>query len=259
MAPSRYGMHIMCGRFTQARSWSELVKLYRITEIPTPSNLPPRYNIAPTDPVPVVRAIGSGAEAGDGRDAAEEPERELVLVRWGLIPAWAKDMSIGARMINARAESLADKPAFRDAFRRCRCLVVADGFYEWREEGNGRKQPYYIAVAGCAPFAFAGLWEAWAPPGGQRLDSCTIVTTSANEAMAPLHDRMPVILDPAEFDLWLDPAQPLEETQALLRPYPGELHVHPVSTRVNSVRNDDAACIQPLDPTPFSEDLREES
>lgn len=240
---------VMCGRFTQARSWSELVELYRVTEIPTPSNLPPRYNVAPTDAVAVVRPVASPSVGPSTRIDTGSPdsagERELVLIRWGLIPFWAKDTKIGARMINARAEGVAEKPAFRDAFKRRRCLVVADGFYEWRKDANAR-QPFHITPADARPFAFAGLWEAWAPPGGQRLDSCTIITTEANAALAPLHDRMPVMLEPAQFEAWLDPDRPGDEARALLRPYGGALSVQPVSTRVNNVRNDDAECIQPL-------------
>jgi putative SOS response-associated peptidase YedK len=243
---------VMCGRFTQTRSWPELVQLYEITESPSPSNFQPRYNIAPTQDIAVVRPTTDARKSGAS-------DRELVMLRWGLVPFWAKDVSIGARMINARAESVRTKPAFREAFRRRRCLIAADGFYEWRpavpehtdpESGagrkTGRKQPYYIIRPGGEPFALAGLWEEWAPPGGQRLDTCTIVTTAAAENIAWIHDRMPVMLEPAEFAIWLDTAAPADVAEALLRPYDGALTAYPVSPRVGSVRNDDPECITPL-------------
>jgi putative SOS response-associated peptidase YedK len=223
----------MCGRYTQLRSWSELVQLYRITETGPPPNLPPRYNVAPTQVMPVVRT----ARDGGGR--------ELALLRWGLVPSWAKSIDVGARMINARAETVADKPAFRNAFRRRRCLVVADGFYEWQGRASGPKQPYFITVAGDRPFAFAGLWEVWAPAEGERVETFTIVTTEANAACAPIHNRMPVILDEPAFDLWLDTGRPVDAARPLLQPYTGDLTIVPVGRRVNDVRNDDPACIQP--------------
>ena len=202
-------------------------------------NLAARYNIAPTQEVPAVRLepAAPGGAAG----------RHLVLLRWGLIPAWAKDKAIGARMINARAETVAEKPSFRAAFAKRRCLIVADGFYEWRKEA-GAKQPYRAAMADGRPFAFAGLWEQWTDKSdGARVESCTIVTTEANELLKPIHPRMPVIVDPGDFDAWLDVTVALDAVQALLRPYPAELMtVYPVSPRVNSVANDDAALIEPL-------------
>ncbi len=152
-------------------------------------------------------------------------------------------------MINARAETLADKPAFRSAFRKRRCLVAADGFYEWRKRGSGPKQPYRIARADGGPFAFAGLWERWRDSGAKTwVESCTIVTTEANALLRPIHPRMPVILDPADFDAWLDPAAPADAAQRLLRPYEGgfDLTARPISTRVNKVANDDPAVIEPL-------------
>jgi putative SOS response-associated peptidase YedK len=227
----------MCGRFTQARAWSELVQLYEIVESPSPSNFAPRYNIAPSSDIAVVRPTQEAHKTG-GNDC------ELVLIRWGLVPFWAKDANIGAKMINARAESVRIKPAFREAFRRRRCLIVADGFYEWRKETGRRKQPYYITRDGGGPFAFAGLWEEWAPPGGQRLDTCTIVTTAASEAIAGIHERMPVMLTPEEFGVWL--SAPPDAAESLLRPFSGPLTVYPVGARVNSVRNDDPECIVPL-------------
>lgn len=220
----------MCGRYSQLRSWSDLVRLYRITASQTRLNLPPRYNIAPTQDVPVVR------------HERQTGGRELALMRWGLVPFWAKDIAVGYKMINARAETLAEKPAFRHAFRQRRCLVVANGFYEWAKTPAG-KQPYFISVTGDQPFAFAGLWETWKSPDGERIESCTIVVTEANEVLRSIHDRMPVILDADRFDLWLDTKTPLDEAKALLRAYIGEMTLYPVSPRVNSVRNDDSHCL----------------
>ncbi|QNT69185.1 SOS response-associated peptidase [Defluviicoccus vanus] len=224
----------MCGRYTRIRPWSELVALYRITARTPPPNLPPRYNIAPTQSVPIVRRK-------DDHD-----ERELALVRWGLLPAWAKDTSISYKMINARAETVDQKPAFRLAFRRRRCLVVADGFYEWRLEGS-QKQPYYLTLPANRPFAFAGLWERWRnPEGGDPIESCTIIVCEANPSVRPIHERMPVILEPNTFELWLDTEAELTPIKALLKPCDGPLMAVPVSSRVNNVRNDDPDCLQPI-------------
>ena len=222
----------MCGRFTQMRSWSELVALYRISENVPPRNVPARYNVAPTQEVAAVRL----------RRATSE--RELVLMRWGLVPFWAKDIKVGYRMINARAETVARLPAFREAFKRRRCLIPADGFYEWQKTGGGRKQPYFITSDGERPVTFAGLCETWKSPQEERIESCAIIVTEANELIRPIHDRMPVILDPEDFDMWLDLERGGEEAQRLLKPYEGELTVRPVSTRVNNVRNDDPGLIE---------------
>ena len=183
----------MCGRFLLHAPVEVLQRAFGFAERP---NLQPRYNIAPTQTVAIVRRKDDGGG------------RELALVRWGLIPSWAKDASIGGRLINARAETVAEKPAFRGAFRRRRALVPADGFYEWRKrEGDRPKQPLLIRRRDGQPFALAGLWEHWRGPEGE-VQTCTIVTTAANVVLAPIHDRMPVILDPASYDRWLDPAQP---------------------------------------------------
>ena len=209
-------------------------------------NLPPRYNIAPTQQVAVVRAgDGTGDEGGSARD--------LVMMRWGLIPHWAKDASMAAKMINGRAETLAEKPSFRDALKTRRCLVPADGFYEWRLE-DGHKQPFRIGMKGGAPFAFAGLWERWtattAGAGmdeGEVVETVTIVTTVANEKLRPIHARMPVILPPEAFEDWLDPANDPAAARALLKPYPVEpMAFYRVSQAVNNVRNDDPSCTAPL-------------
>lgn len=225
--------------------WSELVDLYRITaSAAAVPNLPPRYNICPTQDVPVVRA---GANAG----------RELVMMRWGLVPAWSKDAAIGSRMINARAETVAEKPSFRDPYKSRRCLIPADGFYEWRKSEGGAKQPYRMTLAGGAPLAMAGLWEHWEKaPDATALETCTIITTAANASVRPIHHRMPVILKAAAHDAWLDAATPPDALSALLCPYDGALEAHAVSTRVNNPRHDDAACLEPPEPvSPRNSDI----
>lgn len=227
----------MCGRFTLHASPSLMAQLFDLPEEPY---LAPRYNIAPTQPVAIVRTQG------------QDDAREWALVHWGLIPSWSKDPSSGARMINARAETVAERPAFRAAFRRRRCLVPADGFYEWRSMGKS-KQPYYITLQDQKPFAFAGLWESWTGPDGSALDSCTIITTEANELMSELHNRMPVILDPEDYSLWLGeggdtPKDQLGLLMHLLRPFPSEqMTAWPVSKYVNSPSNEGADCIEPFD------------
>lgn len=211
-------------------TWEELVLLARLAAMPdTHFSWEPRYNAAPTQRMPVVRVF-------DGK-------RELVLLRWGLIPSWAKDPKIGNSLINARGETVHEKPAFRSAFKARRCLVPADGFYEWRKLSGGSKQPYRITMADSSPFAFAGLWERW-DKGDEPLETFTIITTTANVLVAPIHDRMPVILDPADYDAWLE-SQDTTIPMALLQPYPAKrMSAYPVSTRVNSPRNDDAAVIE---------------
>jgi putative SOS response-associated peptidase YedK len=236
----------MCGRFTLTASPAILASLF---DLPTEPPVAPRYNIAPTQPVAIVR---TNAKTG---------QREWAHVQWGLVPSWAKDPSVGARMINARAETAAEKPSFRAAFKRRRCLVPADGFYEWKKVSN-RKQPYYITVRNGAvdgerdvhPFAIAGLWEYWEGQDGSALETCTLLTTSANEAMSELHNRMPVIVAPDDFAFWLgeeaeedeDPAY-LSQLQHLLRPYPTEkMQFYPVNTYVNNARNEGPTCIEAI-------------
>lgn len=217
----------MCGRFTNLLSWREIVELYEITNTGFRPNLAPRYNVAPSQDIPIVRA-----------------GRELAVARWGLIPSWAKDAKIGWRTINARAETVAEKPAFRAAFRARRCLVPASGFYEWQTREGGRKQPWYVSGKDGAPLSFAGLWERWDGPGG-AVESCTIVVTEANDFMRRLHHRMPVILDAADFDAWLDGQA--DDGRALLRPCPDDrLEAWPVSTHVNKPAHDDEACVTPI-------------
>ena len=222
----------MCGRFTLFDTAASLAEAFEVAEVPS---LSPRYNIAPSQAVAAVRIPPSGGA------------REVVLLRWGLIPSWAKDPSLGDRMINARAETAAGKPAFRSAIRRRRCLVPASGFYEWKRT-NGRKQPYYIRRPDGKPFALAGLWESWEGPGAAAVESCTILTTSANELLLPIHDRMPVIVSPADYDLWLslgirDPG----ELSRLFRPFPPEeMTAFPVGTAVNNPKTDSPQLIEPL-------------
>jgi putative SOS response-associated peptidase YedK len=220
----------MCGRFTQAADGEIIFKVFAL---PEPPAMPPRYNIAPTQDVAAVRAVDGG--------------RRLAMLHWGLIPSWAKERAMGARMINARAETLAEKPAFRSAFRARRCLIVADGFYEWQKVG-GRKQPYFIRFRDGRPFGFAGLWERWHREGEEAVESCTIVTTEANELLAPIHDRMPVIVEPEQFALWLDPSvSDINRVAGLLRPFSaGAMEAYPVSFLVNNPANDAPACRERL-------------
>ncbi len=222
----------MCGRFTLRTPANRLVERFMLDAAP---KLSPRYNVAPTQNVAAMRR------------PTEDAGRQLVLLRWGLIPSWAKDPSIGYRMINARAESVAEKPSFRTAFKRRRCLVLADGYYEWRKEGK-KKQPYWIRMQDERPFAFAGLWEQWYGEGheDQPLETCTIVTTDSNKLTSRIHNRMPVILDDSDYDLWLDPTvQDREQIEPLLSPYDSdEMAFVPVSTLVNSPKNDTPDCLE---------------
>ena len=213
----------MCGRFTLTVDPSQLAAAFDLAA-PPPPELVPRYNIAPTQPVAVI--------------ANTEPRR-IELFRWGLIPVWAKDAKIGNSLINARAETVAEKPAFRAAFKQRRCLVLADGFYEWRREAAG-KTPMYIQLKDGRPFALAGLWETWQTPAGETWQTCTVITTTPNRLMTPIHDRMPVILPPAAYAAWLTPGSlPAVEALALLQPYdPEAMTARPVSTRVNNPRVD---------------------
>jgi putative SOS response-associated peptidase YedK len=200
----------------------------------------PRFNIAPGQDVAAVRLGDDGS-------------RQLCALRWGLIPSWAKDPSIGNRLINARGETVAEKPAFRRAFEHRRCLVPADGYYEWKTIGKGLgKQPYFIRLRDDEPFALAGLWDRWQDPSGVAGETCTIVTTAANELTAPIHDRMPVIVAPDDYAVWLGPGRlEADAWERMARPYPGErMTMYPVSTRVNQPRNDSAACVEPVDMSP---------
>ena len=221
----------MCGRFTLTTNMDELQARFDFEA--RDLVLRPRYNVAPTQEV--VAILGDGDNPGHNR--AE-------LMRWGLIPFWAKDAKIGARMINARAETVAEKPAFRTALRKRRCLVLADGFYEWKKEENG-KTPMYIAAKSRGPFAMAGLFETWKSPEDELIRSCTIITTSPNTLMEDIHDRMPVILPKDAETIWLDPKLEDQETlTSLLTPYPAEeMEAYVVSTLVNTAKNDFPECI----------------
>jgi len=226
----------MCGRFTLFEADNILSKEFGVSGIPP---LSPRYNISPSQPVAAVRA----APAGVGR--------ELALLRWGLIPSWSKDPAIGNRLINARAETAREKPSFRNAFRRHRCLIPTNGFYEWQRQERG-KQPYFVRMRDGRPFAFAGLWDRWESADEGAIETCTILTTAPNAVLAPIHDRMPVILPPAEYARWLDPG--LLDTDSLgplLVPFPAEdMLALPVSPRVNAPTVDDEKCMAPLPENP---------
>lgn len=221
----------MCGRFSLTTNKQQLAEAFAGFE--PPRELSPRYNIAPSQPVAVVANTG---------------QNKVDFFVWGLIPAWAKDPGIGNRMINARAETLAEKPSFKAAYRRRRCLVLADGFYEWRKNPDKSKTPMYIQLESKEPFAFAGLWERWNSPQGDEVLSCAIITTEPNEFMAKIHNRMPVILPRAAYEQWLDPAEQKPELlQPLLKPYPAEeMAAYAVSTVVNNPGNDTPACIEPV-------------
>jgi putative SOS response-associated peptidase YedK len=220
----------MCGRFSQAQIAELDREVFRLLEMPA---LEPRYNIAPTQDVAVIRQRANG-------------ERVMQLLRWGLIPHWAKDPAIGNRMINARAETLATKPAFKRPFLRQRCLVPADGFYEWKRTGTA-KQPYYLRRSDGGPLAFAGLWDRWQEDSDAAIDSFTIVTTTPNDLVAPIHNRMPAILLPDRYDMWLDPEnRDVDDLGSLLGPYPAEeMTAYPVSRFVNNPRNEGPECVSP--------------
>jgi putative SOS response-associated peptidase YedK len=219
----------MCGRYAVTSVPEAIRALFGFVETP---DFPPRFNIAPTQPIPVVRLV-------DGT-------RSFALVRWGLIPAWVKDPRTFSLLINARGESLLDKPAFRNAMKRRRCLVPADGFYEWKQDGD-RKRPFFVRSKG-GPVGFAGLWETWTGPNGEELETACIVTTAANRMLRPIHDRMPAVIPPEAFDLWLDGGRVDAETAAaLIAPAPeGLFEAYEVSTAVNRAANDSATLILPV-------------
>jgi putative SOS response-associated peptidase YedK len=218
----------MCGRYRLSRRKQLIQEYFDTTD---EVDWEPRYNIAPSQSAGIIR-----------QDRAK-PERRFSLARWALIPYWAKDPSIGYKLINARSETVTSTPAFREAFQSRRCLIPADGFYEW-VRAEKAKQPFHFGMADDSLFAFAGLWDRWRDPSGQVLESCSILTTSPNSLLADVHDRMPVILSPEHYDLWLDPEFRREEAlQAILRPFDAsQMKRYPVSTRVNFVKNDDPEC-----------------
>ena len=222
----------MCGRYSLTVTPDELYRLFGIDD---KLNLQPRFNVAPTQAAPVVRKTGG--------------EKNMDMLRWGLIPPWSKDASIASKLINARGETVAEKPSFRSAYESRRCLVPVDGFYEWRTEG-GKKQPFRIGFREGKPFAFAGLWESWTVPEGLKdtgdtVETFTIVTTNANPKLVPIHHRMPVIVDPTDYELWLEGGS--DEANAVIKPFSqDDMAFYRVSTRVNNARNDDEACVEPL-------------
>jgi len=220
----------MCGRYAVTTVPEAMRALFRYLNQP---NFPPRYNVAPTQPVGIVRL--------------NEGQREFALVRWGLIPSWVKDPRTFTLVINARGESVNDKPAFKNAMRRRRCLFPADGYYEWKAI-DGRKQPYFIHRADGSPLGFAAVFETWVGPNGEELDTAAIVTAAASEDLATLHDRVPVTIDPVDFERWLDCRNDeIDHIMPMMRaPRPGDFAWHPVSTRVNRVVNDDAQLVLPM-------------
>jgi putative SOS response-associated peptidase YedK len=225
---------IVCGRYRLSRRKQILEEQF--SAVSGEYEWTPRYNIAPTQPVPIIR------------QNPKESIREMSLVRWGLIPSWSKDSSGAAKMINARSETAHTLPAFRDAMKSRRCLIPADGFYEWQKKGK-IKQPYCFEVNGAELFAFAGVWDRWKDPSGQWVKSCSILTTSANAITSPVHDRMPVILDPNGYDLWLDPGMNnVRIVSELLKPHDARMmRCYPVSDRINRVANDDPECSRPVE------------
>ena len=214
----------MCERFYLTATPTEMKKLFRVDLVP---ELAPRYNIAPAQRSPIV--------------IAADKARSVHMARWGLVPSWSRDLSLGSGMINAPAETLEEKPAYRAAFLTQRCLVPASGFYEWQTKG-GKSRPYKIALRNGALFAFAGLWEKWTPEHGEPVETFAIVTTSANKLVSEVHERMPVIIAPADYQRWL--TAPADTAKRLLLPYTGGMTIAPVSDRVSSVKNDDAELLR---------------
>lgn len=224
----------MCGRYAITTAPEALRALFRYEEQP---DFPPRYNIAPTQPIPIIRLF--------------EGKRQFALVRWGLVPSWVKDPSNFSLLVNARGESVRDKPAFRAAMKHRRCLIPADGFYEWQAHGSGPKQPFFVRAKSAAPLAFAGLWENWMGPNGEEVETAVIVTTKANRTLSPIHERMPVIVPPEAFDLWLDTRHVDDRTaEALITPASDDLlEAYPVSMAVNRTANDNPQLLELFTPT----------
>ena len=222
----------MCGRFTLSANPEAIAEVFEIKQV---LDFKPTYNVAPTQNVLVVL------------NEEKTHQRIFEKLRWGLIPSWAKDFRIGAKLINARSETVAEKPAFRYSFKHRRCLIVADGFYEWQKQKD-KKQPFYFELQNKRPFTFAGLWDKWISPQGEEIKTCTILTTTANKLLQPIHHRMPVILKQQEYDLWLDvQAQAPELLQQLLSSYPSEeMNTYQVSSFVNNPKHNSYQCIEPI-------------
>jgi putative SOS response-associated peptidase YedK len=251
----------MCGRYASARKRIELLEEFSVQSDRVAEDLRPDYNVAPTKPVYAVMTRqpddrdGGQDRAANGADPASLQERQLRVVRWGLVPFWAKDIKIGSRMINARAETVAEKPAFRRAFAGRRCLLPADGYFEWQQQPGGPKQPIYISRADGSSLAFAGLYELWRDPSFPPDDpdawlwTSTVITTSAPDELGHIHDRMPMVIDPASWADWLDPANhEVSDLRSLLVPAATNgLRTYPVSTAVNSVRNNGPSLIEPIE------------
>lgn len=219
----------MCGRFSLTVSADAIAEAFQLDALP---EWTPRYNIAPTQMVATIASLPA-------------QQSHVRLLRWGLVPGWAKDLTIGTKLINARAETVAEKPSFRAAFKQRRCLILADGFYEWQRLDRKTKQPYYFQLSSGQPFAFAGLWERW-QGGDDVVETCTIITTEANELLQPVHDRMPVVLAPEAYHQWLDSTTSAESLQRLLHPYAASaMRGYPVSATVNSPKYDSSECVQP--------------
>ena len=223
----------MCGRYEVHSAVELIASIFGISPEDVVIDFKPNYNVAPTNEVPVVIIT-------DGK-------RRLMQCRWGFIPAWAKEEKIGFSMINARAETIAEKPAFRDAFKKQRCVIIADGFYEWKTVGKA-KRPVYLHLKSGKPMAFAGLYSIWTSPEGKTINTCTVIVTNANELLEPVHDRMPVILNEDDQDKWLDPTtQETSSLLSLLKPYPSEaLEMFDVSPKVNSVKNNSPELIEAI-------------
>lgn len=227
----------MCGRFAMIEPLGVITRAFFIDDVL--ADIRESYNIAPGSSIPAV--------------IHEESRRKLTVFRWGLVPRWAKEPSIGARLINARSETVTEKPSFRDAVKRRRCLIIASGFYEWKKEGKG-STPFYIYPESEKLFGLAGIFENWASPEGAELSTCSILTTGPNSLIAQIHDRMPVIIPREQGDLWMDPSSRPEEYLSMLAPYPADrMGMHPVSTEMNSPANDSQVCIRPLQEGLFPE------
>jgi putative SOS response-associated peptidase YedK len=231
----------MCARYTLATPASTLARLFDVDVL---VDLIPRYNIAPSQLIPAVRLN-------------MQNERELVMFRWGLIPSWASDPSLGNKHLNARAETVGERPSFREAIRHRRCIIPADGFYEWQETESGKKQPFLIRRSRPGTMAFAGIWDCWVGPDDRMIESCSILTTNANKLLKPLHDRMPVILEPSEYFRWMDrDITGIEQLQPMMRTLPDdEVSFFPVSMKVNNARFDDPVCVEPLPDEPSVKQL----
>ncbi|MCW2816389.1 MAG: response-associated peptidase [Nocardioides sp.] len=250
----------MCGRYASTRRPDDLVEEFDVVETVVQQALEPDYNVAPTKDVYAVVSRTPSASADEPRDPDAEPHRQLRVLRWGLVPSWAKDPSIGSRMINARMETVADKPAFRRAFASRRCILPADGYYEWYElegdtgaRGKPRKQPFFIRPADGGTLAMAGLYEIWRDPARDEDDperfrwTCTVITTDAADDLGRIHDRMPLMVEPERWGDWLDPRTAKDDLLDLLVPAaPGRLEAYPVSAAVGNVRNNGPELVEPL-------------